>query len=125
LMKENKPAEAVTVLQPAVASETGGGRARMGLALGHFAAGAESEAREALTAALETNPHFGKAVLGRIRRHVENLAGTQPGTVEEALVYAQTYGDAWTDEAKKFLASVVDAGPAARAPARAPAAAAP
>lgn len=128
LMKENKAAESIAVLEPAVKAETGGGRAQMGLALAHFVAGSEASARAALTSALGANPHFGKAVLGRIRRHVENVAGTQPGTIEEALVYAQTYGDAWTDEAKSFLTRAVDEGShkAARSPAEtAPAATTP
>lgn len=128
LMKENRAAESIAVLEPAVKAETGGGRAHMGLALAHFVAGSEASARVALTSALEANPHFGKAVLGRIRRHVENVAGTQPGTIEEALVYAQTYGDAWTDEAKSFLARAIDEGShkAARPPAEtAPAATTP
>ena len=49
------------------------------------------------------NAHYGKTLLGRIRRRVENVAGAMPGSVEEALLYAQTYGDVWTDDAKKFL----------------------
>src|SRR3569833_4085657 len=36
LMKENKAAEAIAVLAPAVKAETGGGRAQMGLALAHY-----------------------------------------------------------------------------------------
>jgi tetratricopeptide (TPR) repeat protein len=104
LMKQNKAAEVIAVLEPALKAETGGGRAQ--------------------TAALTANGHFGKAVLGRVRRHVENVAGTQPGTVEEAVVYAQTYGDVWTDAAKKFLEQVLaekaaekPAAPRAEAPA--------
>jgi predicted Zn-dependent protease len=119
LMKENKAAQSVEVLEPAVKSETGGGRAQMGLALAHFVAGSEDKAKAALAAALAANAHFGKAVLGRIRRHVENVAGTQPGTIEEALVYAQTYGDTWTDDAKAFLGRALDEGahkPAASSP---------
>jgi len=111
-MKLEKPADAVAVLKPAAASETGASRAQMGLALAQFAAGAPAEAEASLTAALEANPHFAKAVLGRIRRRVENLAGTQPGSLEEALVYAQTYGDVWTDDAKKLLAKTLDEAPA-------------
>ena len=117
LMKENKAPQAIEVLEPAVKAETGGGRAQMGLALAQFVAGAEDKAREALTAALKANGHFGKAVLGRIRRHVENVAGTQPGSLEEALVYAQTYGDTWTEDAKAFLSKALDE--AAKKPAKA------
>jgi thioredoxin-like negative regulator of GroEL len=108
LMKQDKAAEAVTVLEPAAKAESGASRVQMGLALAQFVAGAKTEAKTALEAALAANPHFAKAVLGRIRRRVENLAGSQPGSVEEALVYAQTYGDAWTDDAKAMLAETLD-----------------
>jgi tetratricopeptide (TPR) repeat protein len=131
MMKQEKATDAILVLEPATASETGGSRARMGLALAHFVAGAKDKAEASLAAALEANPHFAKTVLGRIRRRVENLAGSQPGSIEEALVYAQTYGDVWTDDAKKFLIGVVDgtsdnpaakeAKPAPKAPATPPA----
>ena len=39
---------------------------------------------------------------------MENVAGAQPGSLEEALLYAQTYGDVWTDAAKKFVEDVVE-----------------
>ena len=39
---------------------------------------------------------------------MENVAGARPGSLEEALLYAQTYGDVWTDPAKKFLETVLD-----------------
>jgi tetratricopeptide (TPR) repeat protein len=109
LMKLNKAPEAVAVLEPAQKSEVAGSRAELGLALAHFTAGAPDKARIALESALEANPHFGKALLGRVRRRVDNLAGSQPGSLEEALVYVQTYGDVWTDDAKKFLEEIVDA----------------
>jgi tetratricopeptide (TPR) repeat protein len=108
LMKLEKPADAATVLEPAVKSETAGSRAQLGLALAYFVSGAEDKARAALTAALDANPHYGKTLLGRIRRRVENVAGSQPGSIEEALVYSQTYGDVWTDAAKDFLEKVLD-----------------
>ncbi len=73
-----------------------------------FAAGDEAKAREALDAALDANPHYGKALLGRVRRRVENVAGARPGSLEEALLYTQTYGDVWTDAAKAFLEKVLD-----------------
>jgi hypothetical protein len=47
-------------------------------------------------------------LLGRVRRRVENVAGARPGSLEEALLYTQTYGDVWTDAAKKFLEKVLD-----------------
>jgi tetratricopeptide (TPR) repeat protein len=109
LMKLERAADAVAVLEPATKAEgAGGSRAQVGLALARFATGAESEARAALDAALDANSHYGRAILGRVRRRVENITGTQPGSIEEALVYAQTYGDAWTDAAKKFLEKALD-----------------
>jgi tetratricopeptide (TPR) repeat protein len=108
LIKQNQATEAIKVLEPAAASESGASRARMGLALAHFVAGSKREAAASLKAALQANPHFAKAVLGRIRRRVENLAGSQPGSVEEALVYAQTYGDVWTDDAKTLLVAALE-----------------
>jgi Tfp pilus assembly protein PilF len=107
-MKLNKAADAASVLTPAVKGEGGGGRAHLGLALAHVTAGDEKKARAALAEALDANPHYGKALLGQVRRRVENLAGTQPGSLEEALVYTQTYGDVWTDDAKKLLETVLD-----------------
>ena len=124
LMKLDKPADAVTLLEPATKLETGAGRAQIALALAHFAAGAEAKAQTALAAALASNAHYGKALLGRIRRRVENIAAAQPGSLEEALLYAQTYGDVWTDAAKTFLEGVIDDKPAKKAPAATPAAAA-
>ena len=105
-MKLEKPADAVALLEPATKLEGGAGRANLGLALAHFATGAEAPARKALDARSRPTPHYGKTLLGRIRRRVENVAGAQPGSVEEALLYAQTYGDVWTDAAKKFLEKV-------------------
>jgi tetratricopeptide (TPR) repeat protein len=108
LMKLERPVDAAAVLEPATKSESAGSRAQAGLALAHFTAGAEDKARAALEAALGANAHYGKAILGRVRRRVENIAGTQPGSLEEALVYAQTYGDSWTPAAKEFLEKVID-----------------
>jgi len=113
LMKLEKPADAVALLEPASKLEGGAGRANVGLALAHFAAGAEEPARKALDAALAANPHYGKTLLGRIRRRVDNIAGAQPGSLEEALLYAQTYGDVWTEAAKKFLEKTLDEKPKA------------
>jgi len=108
LMKLDKAADAIGVLGPATKTEQGASRAHLGLALAHVKAGAEAKARAALEAALAENAHYGKAILGRVRRRVENIAGTAPGSLEEALVYAQTYGDVWTDDAKKFLEKFID-----------------
>ena len=119
LMKLEKPADAVALLEPAAKLEGGEGRANLGLALAHFAAGAEAPARKALDTALAANAHYGKTLLGRIRRRVENVAGAQPGSVEEALLYAQTYGDVWTDDAKKFLEKALADRPKAEPTARA------
>jgi tetratricopeptide (TPR) repeat protein len=109
LMKLERAADAAAVLEPATKAEgAGASRAHVGLALAHFTAGAEDKARAALEAALAANPNYGKAILGRVRRRVENIAGTQAGSLEEALVYTQTYGDAWTEPAKKFLEDVME-----------------
>jgi tetratricopeptide (TPR) repeat protein len=108
LMKLERPADAAALLEPATKTEEGKGRAELGLALAQFAAGDEAKARAALSAALDANPHYGKALLGRVRRRVENVAGARPGSLEEALLYTQTYGDVWTDAAKEFLGKVVD-----------------
>lgn len=108
LMKLNKAADAIAVLDPASKAEQGAGRAHLGLALAHVTAGDEAKARKSLEAALAENQHYGKTILGRVRRRVENIAGTAPGSLEEALVYAQTYGDVWSDDAKKFLEKTLD-----------------
>jgi len=113
LMKLEKPADVVALLEPAAKLEGGAGRANLGLALAHIVNGAEAPAKKALAAALATNANYGKTLLGRIRRRVENIAGAQPGSIEEALLYAQTYGDVWTDDAKKFLEKVLAEKPAA------------
>ena len=55
LMKLEKPADAVTLLEPATKLEAGAGRAQIALALAHFAAGDEGKAKTALAAALESN----------------------------------------------------------------------
>jgi tetratricopeptide (TPR) repeat protein len=120
LLKLERAADAIGILEPATASESGGGRAQAGLALSYFVAGDEAKAHAALDAALTANPHYGKTLLGRIRRRVENIAGTQPGSLEEALVYAQTYGDVWTDAAKKFLEKELEARGRKSAPEPAP-----
>jgi lipopolysaccharide biosynthesis regulator YciM len=114
LMKLERAADAIAVLEPATKAESGASRAQLGLALAHLTAGAEPKAREALDAALDDNAHYGKTILGRVRRRVENIAGTQPGSLEEALVYSQTYGDVWTDDAKKLLETVLDERAAAK-----------
>ena len=108
LMKLERAADAAAVLEPGTKSESAGSRAQLGLALAQFVTGAEDKSRAALDAALTANPHYGKALLGRVRRRVENIAGAQPGSLEEALVYTQTYGDVWTDAAKQFLEKVLD-----------------
>jgi tetratricopeptide (TPR) repeat protein len=108
LMKLERGADAAALLEPATKIEAGKGRAELGLALARFSAGSEPEARAALNVALDANPHYGKALLGRVRRRVENVAAAQPGSLEEALLYTQTYGDVWTDAAREFLANVMD-----------------
>jgi tetratricopeptide (TPR) repeat protein len=108
-MKLERAADAISVLAPAAKGEAGTGRAHLGLALAYVKTGDETKAQASLDAALAENPHYGRTILGRVRRRVENIAGTQPGSLEEALVYAQTYGDVWTEDAKQFLEKTVDA----------------
>ncbi len=117
LMKLEKPADAAALLEPAAQLEAGKGRADVGLALAYFVSGKESDARAALERALDSNPHYGKTLLGKVRRRVENVAAAQPGSLEEALLYTQTYGDVWTDDAKKFLQGVLDGRSRAKSPA--------
>ena len=126
LVKQGKPADAVPVLEEAAKAATGPGRAHMGLALAHFLSGNEGAAQAALGQALEVNPHFGRAVLGQVRKQVDNPLGAPPGSREEASVYAQTYGDAWDEKAKGFLEAALAGGAAnpqepAAAPTGAPA----
>jgi hypothetical protein len=108
LLKLERAADAATLLEPAAKAESNASRAQLNLALAKFTVGDETEARKQILAALDDNPHYGKAVLGRVRRHVENVAAAGPGTLEQALLYAQTYADVWTDAAKKFLETVLD-----------------
>ena len=115
LLKLERPKDAVTVLEPATKLEEPQRRADMNLGLARFAAGDEAGARKAMAVALDANPHFGKVVLGRVRRHVENVAAAAPGTLEEALLYGQTYADVWTDGAKDLLEKVMDERVQARA----------
>jgi len=103
LVKVGRPAEAIPVLEPAVASEAGGARAELGLTLAHLKAGNRAVAEQALGRALLANPQFGKALLGHVRARVDSPVGAAPGSREEAVVYAQTYGDVWDDDAKQFL----------------------
>jgi tetratricopeptide (TPR) repeat protein len=116
-IKSGKPAEALPVLQEAAKSANGPGRAHMTLALAHFLTGDKAAAEAALAQALTANPHFGKAVLGQIRKQVDNPLGATPGSREEAAVYAQTYGDAWDDKAKEFLGEALSASAGADKPA--------
>jgi tetratricopeptide (TPR) repeat protein len=109
LLKQKKPADAIAVLGPAAESQNGPGRAYMGLCLAHFQSGDRAAAETALGHALEANAYFGKAILGQVRRQVENPLAATPGSREEAVVYAQTYGDAWDDAAKAFLGEALAA----------------
>jgi tetratricopeptide (TPR) repeat protein len=102
LVKLGRAADAVPVLEGALPSSSAS-RAQMGLVLALFAAGRRADAEAALDKALAANPHFGKAMLGKIRRRVDNVLGSTPGSLEEAVVYSQTYGDVWDAAAKAFL----------------------
>lgn len=112
LVKLERPAEAIPLLQAAAEFPTAVGRARMGLALAHLLTGDRAAAGAALAAAHEANPHLGRAILGQVRRRVDNPAAAMPGTREEAVVYAQAFGDVWDDAAKAFLTESLD-GPGA------------
>jgi tetratricopeptide (TPR) repeat protein len=115
MLKLERAKDAVAVLEPATKLEEAKGRAEMNLGLARFAAGDEAGARKSIAAALDANQHFGKVVLGRVRRHVENVAAAAPGTLEQALLYGQTYADVWTDGAKALLEKVMDERAKARA----------
>jgi tetratricopeptide (TPR) repeat protein len=112
LLKQKKPADAIAVLTPATETQNGPGRAYIGLSLAHFQSGDQAAARTALEHALEANAYFGKAILGLVRRQVDNPLSATPGSREEAVVYAQTYGDAWDDAAKAFLTEALEAAEA-------------
>ena len=116
LFKLERAADAAALLESAARAKSNASRAQLNLALARFTLGDEAAARKEILSALEENPHYGKAILGRIRRHVENVAAAAPGTQEQALLYAQTYGDMWTDAAKKFLETVLEERSAARKP---------
>ena len=107
-IKLKRPQEAIQVFTPAAESENGPGRARMGLALAHFVAGDQAAGTKALQAALEENPYFARAVLGQLRKQVDNPLAAAPGSREEAALYAQTYGDVWDDSARASLAAALE-----------------
>lgn len=102
-MKKEQPAQAAEVLEPALKFAGAVGRAQMGLALAHFAAGNEDKAKVSLAAALESNPYLPAAIMGDLHARAENPALAAPGSREEAGVYAQSFGDVWDAEAKAFL----------------------
>ena len=103
--------EAKSVLEVASTSEAGGARAFVGLAHANLKAGDKSAALAAFTQAQEKNPHFAKALAGKLRRNVDNPALAQPGSKDEAVLYVQTYGDAWTDEDKALVESYQSGAP--------------
>jgi tetratricopeptide (TPR) repeat protein len=107
-IKLKRPQDAIQVFSQAAESESGPGRAKMGLCLAHFLAGDEAAAARALDAALEENPYFARAVLGQLRKQVDNPLAASPGSREEAALYAQTYGDVWDDSAKASLAAALE-----------------
>ena len=112
LLKLKQPADAVPILAVASKSATGASRALLSLGLAQFAAGDQAAARTAILAALEANAHFGLAVTGRIPSRAANLGAATPGSREEALGYAQTFGDLWDEAAKGFLKEVMAGGSA-------------
>jgi tetratricopeptide (TPR) repeat protein len=124
LVKLKRPAEAIPVLDAVAKNAEAGSRAHLGLALAHFNSGDRQHAQASLTTALAANAYFGKALLGQIRKRVDNPIGAPAGSREEALIYAQTYGDVWDEPAKKFLEETLE-GTAPAETAQAPAPAAP
>jgi tetratricopeptide (TPR) repeat protein len=121
-VKLGKAGDSIPVLEPVSKNQEAASRAHLGLALAYFTTGDRVRAEESLAEALKANPHFGKALLGQLRKRVDNPVGAAPGSREEALIYAQTYGDVWDEAAKKFLEEAM-AG--LRPPAETPSAAAP
>jgi tetratricopeptide (TPR) repeat protein len=116
LMKLKRPADAIPVLEQAGKSDAAGSRADLGLALARFASGDRRGAEANLEKALAANPSYAKALTGQLRKRVDNPVGAPAGSREEAILYAQTYGDVWDAEAKKFLEETL-AGRAGHQPA--------
>jgi tetratricopeptide (TPR) repeat protein len=121
-VKQGHADQSIPVLEPVVKHEEASSRAHLGLALAYFATGDRTKAEASLGQALQANPHFGKALLGQLRKKVDNPVGAAPGSREEALIYAQTYGDVWDEPAKKFLEETMTG---AKAPSETPGEAAP
>ena len=109
LLKQKRPQDAIAVLKDAAESASGPARAHLGLCLAHWLAGDQPAGNTHLDQALDQNPYYGKALLGHIRKQVDNPLGATPGSREEAVVYAQTYGDAWDEAAKTMLAEALAA----------------
>lgn len=107
LVKLQRPAEAVPLLQAAATFPTAAARAYVGLALAQFLTGDKTSAAASLESAHQANPYMGRAILGQVRRRVDNPAAAIPGSKEEAVVYAQAFGDVWDDEAKAFLTGIL------------------
>jgi tetratricopeptide (TPR) repeat protein len=107
LLKLKRPADAVPILEVASKSEAGAGRALLSLGLAQFAAGDRAAAQATMHQAVAANSHFGVALLGRVPSRAANLGAATAGSREEAVGYAQTFGDAWDKEAKSFLKEVL------------------
>ena len=115
LVKLDRASEGIPLLKAAAEFASATARANMGLALAQFLAGDLAGAKAALAASHADNRYMGRAILGQIRRRVDNPATAVPGSQEEAVVYAQAFGDVWDENAKafigKFLEGGSDAGP--------------
>lgn len=104
LVKLQRASEAIPLLKAAAVFPSATARANVGLALAQFLTGDKSSAAASLAAAHQSNPYMGRAILGQVHRRVDNPAAATPGSKEEAVVYAQAFGDVWDETAKAFLA---------------------
>ena len=123
LMKLEKPADAATVLEPA--TSLGGGAAAARSWVWPWRTSSPAREDDARSAALDggagRQPALRQGAAGPHPPPRRNVAGSQPGSIEEALVYSQTYGDVWTEDAKAFLETVLEERGAQKAALPAPA----
>ncbi len=114
LVKLEQADQGIPLLKAAAEFPTATGRAYMGLALAQLLTGDNAGAKASLASAHEANRYLGRAILGQVRRRVDNPAAAVPGSQEEAVVYAQAFGDVWDEKAKAFLTDFLEGGAEAR-----------